>query len=315
MPIPLLVVIDTSDPRLDDKLKAAGFAPSYAMTPPERAQALAAGGEVIRAVLTHGSSGFTAAEMAQLPKLEIICCLGAGHENIDHDAARARGIVVTHGPGTNDATVADHAMALILSVVRDVAALDATVKTAGWPKGRITRPMVTGKRLGILGLGTIGKQIAKRGAGGFDMEIGYCNRRPVEGSAFSHFATPIALAEWADVLVVAAPGGAATRHLVNRDVLKALGSNGYLVNIARGSIIDTAALIEALRDGVIAGAGLDVVDGEPVVPAELLVQPTLTITPHTAGRSPESVNAMVGLVIRNLTAHFSGESVLTPVRH
>ncbi|KAE9412437.1 hypothetical protein Angca_004658, partial [Angiostrongylus cantonensis] len=232
------------------------------------------------AALTHGSSGFTAAEIAQLPKLEIICCLGAGHENIDHAAARERDIIVTHGPGTNDTTVADHAMALILSSVRDVAALDAILKTSGWPKDRITRPMVTGKRLGILGLGTIGKQIAKRGAGGFDMEIGYCNRRPVEGSAYSYFATPVALAEWADIVVVAAPGGAATRHLVNRDVLQALGPNGYLVNIARGSIIDTEALIEALRDGAIAGAGLDVVDGEPVVPPDLLAQPTLTITPH-----------------------------------
>ena len=315
MPIPLLVVIDTSDPSLDGKLKAAGFAPTYALAPAERAEAIATGAETVRAVLTHGSSGFTAAEMAQLPKLEIICCLGAGHENIDHAAARERGIVVTHGPGTNDTTVADHALALILSIVRDVAALDATVKTTGWPKDRITRPMVTGKRLGILGLGTIGKQIAKRGAGGFDMEIGYCNRRPVEESAYSYFATPIELAAWADILVVAAPGGGGTRHLVNRDVLKALGPHGYLVNIARGSIVDTEALIEALRDGVIAGAGLDVVDGEPVVPAALLMQPTLTITPHTAGRSPESVDAMVGLVIRNLTAHFTGEPVVTPVRH
>lgn len=315
MPIPLLVVIDTSDPQIDSKLKAAGFVPTYALEPSARAEAIAAGGDTIRAVLTHGSSGFTAAEMAQLPKIEIICCLGAGHENIDHAAARARGIVMTHGPGTNDTTVADHAMALILSVVRDVAALDATVKTTGWPKDRITRPMVTGKRLGILGLGTIGKQIAKRGAGGFDMEIGYCNRRPVEGSPYRYFATPVELADWADIFVIAAPGGGATRHLVNRDVLKALGSHGYLVNIARGSIIDTEALIEALRDGVIAGAGLDVVDGEPVVPAELLAQPTLTITPHTAGRSPESVNAMVGLVIRNLSAHFAGEPVITPVRH
>ncbi len=314
MPIPLLVLIDTSDPQLDGKLKAAGFSPTYALAPSERAKAIAKGAETFRAVVTHGSSGFTAAEMAQLPKLEIICCLGAGHENIDHAAARERGIIMTHGPGTNDATVADHAMALILSIVRDVAALDATVKTTGWPKDRITRPMVTGKRLGILGLGTIGKQIAKRGAGGFDMEIGYCNRRPVEGSAYSYFATPTELADWADILVVAAPGGAATRNLVNADVLKALGPHGYLVNIARGSIVDTEALIAALRDGAIAAAGLDVVDGEPAVPAELLAQPTLTITPHTAGRSPESVNAMVGLVIRNLTAHFAGEPVITPIR-
>lgn len=313
MSIPILVLIDTSDPALGDKLTAAGFAPIFALTAPERAAAVKAGGDSMRAVLTHGSAGFTADEIAQLPRLEIICVLGAGHENVDKDAARARGIVVTHGPGTNDATVADHALALILAVVRDVAALDAGVRTSGWPKGRITRPMVTGKKLGILGLGTIGAQIARRGAGGFDMEIGYCNRRPISASSYQYFATPEALAAWCDILVVAMPGGQATRGLVNAAVLDALGPQGFLVNIARGSIVDTDALVAALRDGRIAGAGLDVVDGEPEVPADLLAVPNLTITPHTAGRSPESITAMVGLVIRNLNAHFAGEPVLTPI--
>jgi lactate dehydrogenase-like 2-hydroxyacid dehydrogenase len=315
--IPLLVLIDIADPDLVSKLTAAGFAPTFATTAAAREKSIEQHGDRFRAVLTHGSAGLSAAEMGRLPHLEIVSALGVGHENIDDSAARARGIHVTHGPGTNASTVADHALALLLAIVRGIVRGDATVRRGEWEAARASRiinPIVTGKRLGIVGLGTIGLEIARRGAGGFGMTVGYHNRSPRSGTEHTYFPTILALADWSDFLVVAAPGGAATRGLVNADVLTALGPHGYLVNIGRGSVVDTGDLVTALNEGHIAGAALDVVDGEPDVPAGLLAAPNVILTPHTAGRSPESIEAMVGLVIANLTAHFAGKPVLTPVR-
>jgi lactate dehydrogenase-like 2-hydroxyacid dehydrogenase len=264
-------------------------------------------------VLTNGSTGICAADIAALPNLEIICSLGAGFEKVDLDAARARSIAVTNGPGTNDASVADHAMALLMSVVRGIPQANAAVRQGRWARSRQPRPMISGKKLGILGLGNIGMQIACRGIGGFGMTVGYHSRRPRENTPFLHFATPVALAHWADFMVVATPGGAGTLHMVDAAVLDALGPEGFLVNIARGSVVDTAALAQALAQARIAGAALDVLEGEPDVPAELLGLENLVLTPHIAGRSPEAVAATVQLVIDNLNAHFSGQPVLTPV--
>jgi len=312
--IPILVLIEIPGIDLAARLTSAGLAPTFAVAPSLRAETIRLKGGRFRAVLTHGSAGLSSAELALLPGVEIICALGAGHENIDSEATRARGVVVTHGPGTNATTVADHAMALLLAAVRGIVPGYDSVRRGEWAKWRVIRPLATGKRMGIMGLGTIGREIAKRGAGGFGMEIGYHNRRPQDDAEFRYFQTLIDLAAWSDFLVVAAPGGGATRGLVGAEVLRALGPDGFLVNIARGSIVDTSALIAALRDGTIAGAALDVVDGEPEVPADLLAQPNALITPHSAGRSPESIVAMVGMVIENLTAHFAGRPVLTPVR-
>ena len=313
MAIPLLILIEIADPNLRPKLEAAGFALTFATTAAARKETIATRGSEFCAVLTHGTAGLTADEMAKLPHIEIICAQGAGHENIDHKAAKARGIVVTHGPGTNDGTVADHAVALLLSIVRDVVQSDALVRRGEWRTSRNVRPTVSGKRLGILGLGTIGQQIALRGAAGFGMSVGYHSRSSRPDSPHVYFPTLLDLAAWCDFLVVATPGGPATMKLVDASVLEALGPDGFLVNIARGSVVDTAALISALASGTIAGAALDVVAGEPHVPAELIALPNVIITPHTAGRSPESIEAMVGLVIENLTAHFAGRPVLTPV--
>ncbi len=187
----------------------------------------------------------------------------------------------------------------------------------GWQEQwRLDTPIAFGKRLGILGLGRIGGRIAYRAARGFDMAVGYHNRRPVEGSPYRYFEDLTALAAWADFLVAATPGGAGSRHLVDAKVLAALGPKGYLVNVGRGTVVDTAALIEALRAGSIAGAGLDVLEGEPSVPPQL---PTLlefgnvVITPHCAGRAPESRAAATGLILENLNAHFAGEPLRSPV--
>jgi lactate dehydrogenase-like 2-hydroxyacid dehydrogenase len=310
MPIPLLTLIELSPDR-HAMLREAGFEPLIALGREERERAIAGPGAAARAVLTNGITGLTAAEMDRLPALEIISTLGVGYEGVDVPAARARGITVTHGPGTNDSSVADHTMALMLAVIRNIPQADASVRRGEW--NRAYRPAVSGKRLGILGLGRIGEMIARRGAGGFDMPIGYHTRTPREGSPYTYFPSPAALAAWSDILVVATPGGAATRHLVNATVLDALGAEGFLVNIGRGSVVDTAALIEALHRNRIAGAALDVVEGEPVLPPGLAELTNVVLTPHLAGRSPESFRATIEFVIANLSAHFAGRPVLTPV--
>lgn len=313
MPIPILALIELRPESLA-AIESAGYTVHTVADPKGRAD-LHRNDIVaeVRAVLTNGSTGLDANEIAMLKKLEIICAMGAGYENVDLAAAKARGIVVTNGRGTNDVSVADHAMAILLSLVRDVPQADAAVRRGEWSRSRAIRPIVSGKKLGILGIGFIGKQIARRGAAGFDMEIGYHSRHRREDLAYRYFDTPVALAAWCDFLVVATPGGDATRHLVNRSVLVALGSNGYLVNIARGSVVDTAALIDALSEKRIAGAALDVVEGEPNVPEALLRLENAVLTPHIAGRSPESIRAMAKLFIGNLDAHFAGRPVLTPI--
>ncbi|ONE27633.1 hydroxyacid dehydrogenase, partial [Burkholderia pseudomallei] len=232
----------------------------YALTPDQRRRAIAERGAAVQAVLTNGTTGLFADEIARLPTLEFVAALGAGYENIALDDARSRGITVVNGAGTNDDCVADHAFALLLAAVRAVPKLDAACRAGVWRDALPMRPNMSGKKLGIVGLGNIGQKIARRAAG-FDLEIGYHNRRPREGAAYRYFAGLDALAHWADFLVVATPGGAATHHLIDARILDALGERGFLVNVSRGSVVDTAALADALREGRVAGAGLDVYEG------------------------------------------------------
>jgi len=264
------------------------------------------------AVLTNGTIGCSAAQLAVLPKVELICALGAGFENIDLEAARQRGIAVANGAGTNDNCVADHAMALLLASVRSVVVADIHIRRGGWRDTLPALPNVSGKRMGVLGLGTIGRQIAKRGLG-FDMEVGYHNRRRIEGEAFTYFDSAEGLAAWADYLMVVTPGGPSTRHLVNAKVFEALGPKGYVVNVARGSVVDTAALAHALKHGIIAGAGLDVYEGEPEAPTALLDLHNVVLTPHVAGNSPEATNASYQRFIGNATRYFAGQPMISPI--
>jgi lactate dehydrogenase-like 2-hydroxyacid dehydrogenase len=290
----------------------AAFNVITALDAPALEAALAAHGNEIRAVLTNGTIGLNAASIAKLPNLELIGALGAGYENIARDAAQARGIVVINGAGTNDDCVADHAFALLLAVVRQIPVLDRACRAGIWRDDLPFQPNFSGKKLGVIGLGNIGKKVARR-AEGFDTEIGYHNRHPQADSTYRYFDSPIALAEWADYLVVATPGGASTKHLVSASVLAALGPKGYVVNVARGSVIDTAALADALARGAVAGAGLDVYEGEPAPPALLIASDRVVLTPHVGGRSPEAVAASVNLFIDNAKRHFAGLPVLTPV--
>ncbi len=267
----------------------------------------------IRAVQTNGSYGLKRAYIEAMPALEIICAVGAGFEGIDVQAARERGIVVTNGAGANAASVAEQAWALLLAAVRRVPWCDRGVREGRWAEVRKIMPSVTGKKLGIFGLGHVGRQMAKRGALGFDMEVGYCSRTRRADVSYRYFDRLHDLAAWCDVLMIAAPGGPETHHAVSHEILRALGPEGFLVNVARGSLVDSDALIDALREQRIAGAGLDVIEGEPAVPKGFVDLPRLVLSPHVAAYSPEAIQSMIHKVRANLDAHFAGKPVLSPI--
>lgn len=278
-----------------------------------RAAAIGTQAAGIDLVLTNGATGFTGAEIAALPKLKLLAALGAGYENLDLAAARARGVAVCNGAGTNDDCVADHAVALLLASVRALPQQGTALRAGVWRDELPLYPNFTGRRLGVLGFGTIGRKIAQRAAA-FGMTIGYHNRRPREdASNAAYFDSAPALAAWADDLVVATPGGAGTKHIVNAEVLASLGPGGHVVNIARGSCVDTAALAAALAAGRIGGAALDVYESEPRPPQELLGFDNVILTPHVAGWSPQSIRATVENFIANVEAWQRGEALKTPI--
>ena len=267
----------------------------------------------IRGLATTGFAGADAALMDALPKLEIISCFGVGVDAIDLAAAAERRIIVTNTPEVLNEDVADLALALMLAVSRRIAAGDRFVREGQWLKGNLPlAAKLSGKRLGILGLGRIGRAIARR-AEAFDMPIAYHSRKPVEGVRYRHYPDLVALARESDFLVAIVPGGPATRHIVNEAVMKALGPQGVLVNVARGSVVDEEALVRCLEDGSLGGAGLDVFEAEPKVPEALFAMDNVVLAPHVGSATHETRNAMGRLTVDNLIAHFAGKSVLTPV--
>jgi len=274
---------------------------------------LAAQGEKIRAIVTNAVVGANAELIGALPKLEIICSSGVGLDAIDLDAARQRGIAVTHTPAVLNECVADTGMALLLALVRRICEADRFVRAGQWTENRFPLARsLAGKTCGILGLGSIGLALAKR-AEAFGMKIAYSNRRRRTDLAYDFYDNAFDLAKAADVLVLALPGGADTRHLVDARLLKALGPQGYLVNIARGSVVDQEALVAALQQGQIAGAALDVFEREPLVPEALFRMENVVLTPHIASATQETRNAMSALTFANLEAHFAGQPLLSPV--
>ena len=284
----------------------------YAPDAAQAAAAIAQHGSGVRVVLTIGATGLSPAQIDAMPALTLICVLGAGYENVTVGHAKARGIVVATGAGTNDDCVADHAWGLLIAAQRRILALDKSTRAGVWRTALPLPPSVSHKRLGVIGLGTIGKKIAQR-ALGFEIEVGYHNRSARTDVPYRYFADAAALAGWADFLVIATPGGAGTRHLVNAAVLDALGPRGVVVNIARGSVIDTAALAAALREGRIAAAGLDVYESEPLPPAELLDLDNVVLTPHVAGWSPEAVQHSVDRFLDNARRHLAGQAPVSIV--
>lgn len=267
----------------------------------------------VRAIVGGGEAKIDQALMDQMPALEMISICGVGYDGVDVAAAKARGIPVTHTPDVLNDDVADLAIALMLSIGRQLPQSDQFVRANRWVEGAfpLTRK-VSGAKLGIVGIGRIGQAIAKRAAA-FGMDISYNARSAKADLPFTFVADVVELAEKVDFLVAITPGGAGTRHLINAKVLQALGPQGYLINVARGSVVDEAALIEALQNHTIAGAALDVYQDEPRVPEALRVLPNVVLTPHMASGTAETRKAMSDLALANLQAHLSGSPLLTPV--
>jgi lactate dehydrogenase-like 2-hydroxyacid dehydrogenase len=265
-----------------------------------------------RILVTSGFIGVTREEIAALPALGLICTIGTGYEKVDQDAARERGIRITHAAGMNAPSVADHAFALLLSIVRNIPVYDASARAGKWREDLPQRPMANGKKIGIIGMGGIGQGIARR-AEGFDMEVSYMARAAKADLPWRYFDNLRDMAGHVDFLISAVPGGPATHHMIDRAVLEALGPAGFLVNVGRGSVVHTDDLIAALRDGVIAGAGLDVFEDEPAVPEALCTMTNVVLTPHVGGAAPEVQILGVKLMRRNIEAFLAGKPLVSPI--
>lgn len=270
------------------------------------------GGDV-RAVITNGVVGLPAGSAQDLGNLRMIACNGVGYDAIDMTWARRRGIAVTHTPDVLSADVADLALGLLLAVFRRIPLADRHVRSGAWSQGPFPLGRrLAGSRIGIVGLGRIGRLIASRCAA-FDTSVAYAGRSRQADMPYRYFDALTDLARWSDVLIVATPGGASTRHLVSAEVLDALGPRGVLINIARGSVVDEEALVERLSSGGIAAAGLDVFADEPNVPAPLLSMQQVVLSPHIASATTETRLAMAELVIANVNAFAQGHPLPTPV--
>lgn len=275
-------------------------------------QQLAAIAPQVRAIAANGEAKVGREFMARFQALEIVSVFGVGYDGVDVPAARERGIQVTHTPDVLNDDVADLAIALMLAVARKVVRADHFARSGQWQNGPFPlTTKVSGARLGIVGLGRIGQAIAKRAAA-FDMQIAYHNRSRKD-VPYTYMEDIVSLAAAVDFLVMITPGGAGTRALVNAEVLEALGPQGYLINVARGSVVDETALIAALQAGKIAGAGLDVFANEPHIPAELAALENVVLTPHMASGTLLTRTAMAELAFTNLQVHFDGKPVVTPV--
>ncbi len=275
---------------------------------------LAKWGPGLRAVASNGHQfPIDPAFMRRLPHLEIVASFGVGYEHIDAKWAGEHGVVVTHTPGVLDDEVADIAMALTLMAVRRLPQAERFLRAGEWLRNSFPLTgSLSGRTMGILGLGRIGKAIARR-AESFGLDIVYHGRKAQPGVPYRFYPSLAGMAKACDILVVAAPGGPGTRRLVNAEVLGALGPDGVLINIARGTLVDEQALIEALRTGAILAAGLDVFENEPHVPAELIALENAVLLPHVGSASVKTRRAMAQCVVDNLVAWSEGEPPLTPV--
>ena len=285
----------------------------------ERDAFLAQHGSRFQGLVTSATIGADAALIDRLPALKVISSFGVGLDRLDLRKAASRNIAVGYTPDLLSDCVADMAFGLLLDVARRVSQGDRFVRAGRWKDVPGTPPpsmfplgrRVSGTRLGIVGLGRIGRTVARR-ASGFDMEVRYTNRNPAQDVPWTFEKDLVALARWADFLVVCAAGGPETRHLVDERVLDALGTKGFLVNIARGTVVDEAALVRALREGRIAGAGLDVFEREPHVPAELLALDNVVLLPHLSSATAQTREAMAGRVVDNLSSFFATGTLVSP---
>ncbi|MBR0560242.1 2-hydroxyacid dehydrogenase [Neokomagataea anthophila] len=303
-----LLLIDSFPAPIDTRLKT--LFTTHQFTTPQELSTIA---PRIRGVATGGGSGLPLAIMDLLPNLEIISVNGVGTDQIDLAAAQARNIRVATTLGTLTDDVADMALSLMLSTLRNTVHNDDFVRSGQWstqqpPLARTVR----GRKVGIVGFGNIGQAIAHR-ATAFGVELAYFNSRPRPESTLRFEPNLLDLAQWADVLILAVSGGPRSANMINADVLKALGSNGILINIARGTVVDEAALLDALQKNIIAGAGLDVFQNEPTINPAFLSLRNTVLQAHQASATVETRTAMGNLMIDNLVAHFDGKPLLTPI--
>jgi hydroxypyruvate reductase len=264
----------------------------------------------VRAMITAGGTPLPGAMMDMMPKLAAIVCYGTGYDGVDLAAAAGRKIAVGHSPAANASAVADLAVTLMLAVTRRLLPADNYVRSGNWSEAKpspLMRPQAgnPGRRVGVYGMGEIGRKIASRVAA-FETEVAYFSRSRHE-VPYQYLPSLEALAEWCSVLMIAVRAGADTHHAVDASILRKLGKDGYVVNISRGSVIDQPALVAALADGSIAGAGLDVYEREPHAPDALTGFANVVLTPHVGGHTLESHVAMQDCVIANLEAYFAGK--------
>jgi hydroxypyruvate reductase len=270
---------------------------------------LAQHGAEFTGLATSARLGADTALLQALPNLKVISSFGVGYETFDLPGAKARHLPIGYTPDVLNDCVADTAWGLLMDVARGFSASDRFVRRGDWLKGNFPlSTRVSGKRLGIVGLGRIGRVVAKR-ASGFDMDIRYHNRHVLTDVAFGYEPTLTGLAQWADFLVVISAGGPATRHLISAEVLQALGPQGFLINVSRGSVIDEQALVAALQAGQIAGAGLDVYQDEPRVPSALCSMDNVVLLPHVASATHETRRAMADMVLSNFASYFATGTV------
>ncbi len=271
-------------------------------------------GPNVRGIATNGIAGTKGVSLAAFPKLEIVGVFGVGVDAVDLATAKARGIHVTNTPDVLTEGVAELGMALLLDVARRLTSNDRYLRAGHWPK-QGDPPLASsliGRRLGILGLGRIGRRIAEL-ASAFGMQIAYCARSPKDDVDYAFYDDPVKLAAASDCLMVSCLGGPTTAGLVSREVIEAVGPKGWLINIARGSVVDEDALVDALVGGRLGAAGLDVFAREPEVPSALIGLDNVVLQPHQGSASEETRAAMGRLMLDNMAAHFAGKPLLTPV--
>ncbi|MEM7021150.1 MAG: 2-hydroxyacid dehydrogenase [Pseudomonadota bacterium] len=275
---------------------------------------LARVGPNVRGVATNGIAGTKGVPLSTMPKLEIIGVFGVGVDSVDVAGAKERGVHVTNTPDVLTEGVAELGMALLLDVARCVSRNDRYLRAGHWPK-KGDPPLafsLTGRKLGILGLGRIGQRIAQL-AEAFGMEIAYCTRTPKSDVTYTYYDDPVKLAAAADCLMVSCLGGPTTAGLVSGEVIDAVGPKGWLINISRGSVVDEDALVDALVNGRLGAAGLDVFAKEPEVPDALIGLENVVLQPHQGSASEETRAAMGRLMLDNMAAHFAGRPLLTAV--
>jgi lactate dehydrogenase-like 2-hydroxyacid dehydrogenase len=271
----------------------------------------------VRAMITAGGTPLEAGAMDSMPALQAIVCYGTGYDGVDLAAAAQRKIVVGNSPAANASAVADIAMTLMLAVTRRLLPADNYVRSGNWFSAQPSplmkpQPGNPGRRIGVYGMGEIGRKIAGRAAA-FEMDVAYYSRSQHD-VPYRYLPSLEALVQWCSVLMIAVRAGPDTRHMIDAQMLRKLGPDGYLVNISRGSVIDQDALVAALADNTIAGAGLDVYEKEPHAPDALTAFPNVVLTPHIGGHTLESHVAMQNCVMANLDAFFAGKPLPYPVR-